>query len=138
MLARLWDGPEAISVWVELVKERKKEIAKLCEDGQALPYGTLMATQQTISRAQLAEWDASARAWLRTADQAKMLQQKQLMLVIDNLDIPVSHDMRVYSSVITAWKTALQAPEYLVTGMPQSLHQNGAILLGLSAWQPLS
>ena len=134
MLARVWDGPEAISVWVELVKERKEDIAKQCEDGHAVPYGAVMATRQDISRDQLAEWDASARAWLRTADQAKLLQQKQLMLVIDNIEVPVNHDMRVYSSVIAAWKTALQALENLVVGMPQSLHQEGSILLALSAW----
>ncbi|KAH8750494.1 hypothetical protein F5882DRAFT_369451 [Hyaloscypha sp. PMI_1271] len=134
MLARVWDGPEAISVWVELVKERKEDIAKQCEDGHEVPYGAVMATRQEISRDQLAEWDASARAWLRTADQAKLLQQKQLMLVIDNVEVPVNHDMRVYSSVIAAWKTALQALENLVIGMPQSLHQEGSILLALSAW----
>ncbi len=118
MLARLWEGPEATSVWVELVKERKKEIERQCESGEALPYGTLIATQQPISRSQLAEWDASARAWLRTADQAKAFQQKQLMLVIDNIDIPVNHNITVYSSVIEAWKTALQGLENLVVGMP--------------------
>lgn len=108
MLARVWDGPEAISVWVELVKERKEDIAKQCEDGHAVPYSAVMATRQEISRAQLVEWDASARAWLRTADQAKMLQQKQLMLVIDNVEVPVNLDMRDYSSDIAAWKTALR------------------------------
>ncbi len=118
MLARLWEGPEATSVWVEPVTERKKEIERQCDSGDDLPYGTLMATQQPISRSQLAEWDASARAWLRTADQAKAFQQKQLMLVIDNIDIPVNHNITVYSSVIEAWKTALQGLENLVVGMP--------------------
>ncbi|KAG4439468.1 hypothetical protein IFR05_005047 [Cadophora sp. M221] len=117
MLARLWNGPEATSVWVELVKERQLEIAKKCEKGESL-----------------SEWDASARAWLRTADEVKKLKQTQLMLIIDNLDIPVNHDMRVYSSVMAAWKTALDSLERMVVGMPQSLHQDGAIFLGLAAW----
>jgi hypothetical protein len=116
MLARVWSGPEATSVWVELVKERKLEIERKCEDGEAVDFGTLMATRQQISRNQLAEWDASARAWLRTADEFKKLEQTQLMLVIDNLDIPVNHDMRVYSSVMQAWKTALQSLERMVIG----------------------
>ena len=134
MLARIWSVPEAISVWVELVKERKLEIATKCEKGEEVNFGTLMATRQTISRKQLSEWDASARAWLRTADDAKRLEQKQLMLVINNLDIPVNQNMSVYNSVIEAWKVALESLERLVVGMPQSLHGNGAILLGLSAW----
>lgn len=134
MLARLWNGPEATSVWVELVKERKLEIERRCEGGESLDFGMLMATRQTISRAQLAEWDASARAWLRTADEAKKIEQTRLILIIDKLNIPVNHDMRVYSSVIEAWKTALKSLECMVLGMPQSLHEHGAILLGLSAW----
>ena len=50
MLARVWSGPEATSVWVELLKERKLEIERKCEDGEAVDFGTLMATRQQISR----------------------------------------------------------------------------------------
>jgi hypothetical protein len=32
MLARLWEGPEATSVWAEIIKERKKEIATKFEN----------------------------------------------------------------------------------------------------------
>ncbi|KAF4622802.1 hypothetical protein G7Y89_g14223 [Cudoniella acicularis] len=117
-----------------LSEQRRDEAENDIPHGEAVDFGTLMATRQQISRSQLSGWDASARAWLRTADEVKKLEQTQLMLVIDNLDIPVNHDMKVYSSVMEVWKTALQSLERMVIGMPQSLHDDGAILLRLSAW----
>jgi hypothetical protein len=62
MLAMLWDGLEATSVWVELVRERVAELEKQCEGGYATPMGALMVSRQSISRSQLAEWGASVRS----------------------------------------------------------------------------
>jgi hypothetical protein len=134
VLARLWSGPEATSVWTEIVKERKKEIASRYENGEPVHYKILAAAAQPdSSRSQVAEWDASARAWLRTADVCKSREQKQLMLILDNIDLPVNADMKVYSSVIETWKTALTSVEALLSGTPQSL-RSGALILALSAW----
>jgi hypothetical protein len=55
------------------------------------------------------------------------------MLILDNIDLPVNTDMKVYSSAIEAWKTALTSVEALLPGTPQSL-QSGALILALSAW----
>lgn len=134
MLARVWPASEAVSVWFELVKERRRQIEKKWEENEALPYATLSAaTQSEISRSSLAEWDASARSWLRTADRIKVKQQDQLMLLIANVNIPVNNEMAVYHSVISAWKCALDSMENLLTGMPQAAN-NGPCLLALSAW----
>ena len=88
MLARMWSVPEAISIWVELVAQRKKDLDKV-GDTEAHFLEATMASRIAISREQLAEWDASARAWLRAADQAMGQKQKQLMLILNNLDLPV-------------------------------------------------
>lgn len=97
-------------------------------------YSTLSAAAQTpITRASLAEWDASARAWLRTADRVKVKQQDQLMLLIANLSVPINHHMAVYHSVITGWSSALEVTERLIKGMPQA-GNSGPCLLALSAW----
>ncbi|TLD27937.1 hypothetical protein E2P81_ATG06283 [Venturia nashicola] len=134
LLSRLLDAPEAISVWVEIVKERRKEIAGQYEAGEEIHYATMTAAAQSeISRSQLAEWDASARSWLRTADKVKSRQQKKLLLVLDNLNLPVNEDVRVYSSVMSTWKTSLETMENLIRGIPQAV-ENGAALLGLAAW----
>jgi hypothetical protein len=93
----------------------------------------MTAAQVSINRDQVAKWDSSARAWLHTADAAKELSQKQLMLIVNNISKPVNDKPAVFESVILAWKTALTTIEKLVSGMSQSI-QNGAPLLGLSSW----
>ena len=103
MLARMWKGPEATSVWVELIKERKKSIAGQFESGDALPFSALTAAVQIdIPRSQLADWDASARAWLSSAEKIQDKQQKQLMNILDKVNLTVSQDNEVFSSVISA------------------------------------
>lgn len=134
MLARLFNAPEAISIWVELVKEQRTEIATKLERGEPLPFSLAAAAgQNDIPRAQLAEWDASARAWLLTADRVKKQEYDQFRTLLENIDEPVSASTHVFPSVINAWKSALRTMEDLVTGLPQAT-QNGAIILGLSAW----
>ena len=134
MLARVWSGPEATSLWVEIIKERKAEIAAKFESEDEIHFSTLKAASQLdMPRTQLADWDDSARSWLRTADTIKYREQKQLTLILKNIDIAVNDDMQVYSSVINAWKTALETMENLVDGRPQAVN-NGSALLALSAW----
>lgn len=130
MLARLWPTSEATSIWVELVAERKK---RLSDPQENLSLSALTAREVSISREHLTEWDASARAWLRTADKALTKKQKQLMLIIGNLDIAVNGTIDVYESVLQAWTSALSSVENVIRGMPQMVH-NGAVLLALSAW----
>ena len=133
MLARIWTASEATSLWVEIVACRRREIEINCTGDEARDYVLLQAAQQDLTRSNLANWDASARAWLRTADDAKQLQQTQLMLIINNLHISVSNNMDVYHSVIESSKTALVSMESIIKGMSQRV-QSGALLLGLSAW----
>jgi hypothetical protein len=75
MLARTLTAPEATSVLVELVTERKREIEEQCDDSQIRGLADRMAAQQDITRAQLAAWDASARSWILSADDAKRHEQ---------------------------------------------------------------
>lgn len=134
LLARVWDAAEAISIWVELVNQRRKDIAARLEAGETLCFSSAAAAgQQDMPRSQLAEWDASARAWLQTADSIETRRQSQLQLILKNISLPVGDSTMVYSSVIHAWKSALEAMENLVLGMPQAVY-DGAAILGLSAW----
>lgn len=73
------------------------------------------------------------RAWLQTADAAKMLQQTQPRLVVDNVSLPISHSGSLYAAVMDASTKALQALDNLLKGAPQQV-DDGAVLLGLSAW----
>jgi len=133
MLARIWSGPEATSLWAEIISQRQEEIRTTCDGTRGSDFASLQAMQQEFSRTQLAEWDASVRAWLRSADEARMRDQRQLMLILNNVNLPVSSNLSVYNSVLDTWKTAMVSMDNLVKGVPQRV-QCGALLLGLSAW----
>jgi len=135
MLARTFTSSEATSVWVEIVEKQKEHLfKKRDEDLFNERHDSLtFAAMQEISRNDLTKWDASARAWLQSADQAKARQHKQMMLILNNARIPVNGEPDTYKSVMKAWVTALKAMECLVNGMPQQV-QDGAALLGISSW----
>ena len=134
MLARqLGDVKASIAIWVEMVHERQKEIVTMYDSGQPVDAASLMAARQTISRDDLARLDASARSWIRSADEAKASQQTKLMLILKNLTIPVATGVSTYSNVIHAWKQAMSGLEKLLSGLPQQVW-DGTILLALSAW----
>ncbi|PLB46447.1 hypothetical protein P170DRAFT_511217 [Aspergillus steynii IBT 23096] len=133
MLARMWKSDEATSIWVEIVEKRKQIIKEGCESLEPRHWASLLASQQEITRKDLAHWDASARAWLNRADEARAHQQTQLMLVVKNLDIDVSSVRGTYENVMDAWTLALTTVNSLVKGMPQTGH-DGAVLLGLASW----
>jgi hypothetical protein len=134
MLARTWPGPEAVAIWVEIAAERTRMILTGAQqDAYNTPMGALFAARTGISRRELADWDASARAWLQIADDANQLQQKQLLLIIKNVSLPVNEMSGTFSSVTEAWSTAMSAVEKLLGGQPQSASK-GAVLLGLASW----
>ncbi|KAE9374640.1 hypothetical protein N431DRAFT_277613, partial [Stipitochalara longipes BDJ] len=135
MLARIWTGPQAISIWDELVAKRKEEIQQQSATASyPSKYDShVLAARQEISRESLAGWDASARAWVQSADEAESHRQKQLMLILDNIYVPVNSEKDLYHSVTAAWFAALLGMENLVKGVPQQV-QDGAALLGMSSW----
>ena len=94
--------------------------------------GDVAAAKNTLSRQQLAKWDASARAWLHTADRVKAHEQKQRMLILDNIRQQINSAHGTYESVIKAWQTSLSMFEALLNGVSQKA-KNGEILLALAA-----
>ncbi|KAI0503274.1 hypothetical protein F5B22DRAFT_555619 [Xylaria bambusicola] len=132
MLARMWSRSEAIAIWAELVAERKKELEQTDE---ADPQYQMARNDSRIdiTRDQLAQWDSSARAWLQSADEAMKIKQTQLMLILNNINLPVNTKPKLYRNVLQAWTTAMMAADNLIRGVPQSV-EYGAILLGISSW----
>ena len=133
LLARAWDAKEAISIWVELIEQRRKAIVGDYNSLHAVSESSLHSVRQDISREDLARWDASARAWLLSADQAKIRQQTQLMLVMKNYQLPFNGGDSTYSKVIQSWQQALSGLEDLLCGKPQQI-SNRSVLLAFSAW----
>lgn len=70
---------------------------------------------------------------LRSADEVKCPEQKQLMLILSNVEIAVNNKSHTYSNVLAAWKGAMAAMESLLSGVALRV-QDGAVLLGFAAW----
>ena len=134
VLARAWEAKEAISIWVELVKQRRKEIEEGCKHNHHVSEASRMSIIQDIRRDDLARWDASARAWLQSADQAKAKEHAQLMLIIKSAQLPFNDGESTYSKVIEAWRQAMSVLENLLCGRPQEISSR-SILVALSAWR---
>ncbi|MCJ1440907.1 MAG: hypothetical protein MMC23_001393 [Stictis urceolatum] len=134
MLARVWSPSEAVSIWQELVAERKLEISSPGASSSN-SLGNIVAANLSITVDQLSEWDASARAWLQAADSVRLTQikQKQLMLILENVNIPVNTTPDPYSSVMKAWTMALTTMDCIIGGSAYSI-RDGAVLVALSAW----
>ncbi|KAI0434647.1 hypothetical protein F5Y09DRAFT_355554 [Xylaria sp. FL1042] len=132
MLARIWSRPEATAIWAELVSERKKEL-ELTDVADSRYLLALNDSRIDITRDQLGQWDSSARAWLQSADEAMKVKQTQLMLIVNNVDLPVGTKPTLYQNVLQAWSSAILALNNLIQGVPQSV-EYGSILLGISSW----
>ena len=134
MLARLWPPAESISIWEELIAEQRIELAKTDSTGFS-PLKNAVTLLLDVSRDQVCEWDASARAWLLAADAADLTKtkQKQVMLILENISIPINNRIKVYGSVTQAWKAALTIMDQIISGTAYST-QDGAVLAALASW----
>ena len=132
MLASIWLAPDAISVWTEVIAERKRMLSSLGEN-DPLNMSSLAASQVMISREQIASWDSSIRSWLLTADEAYRFFHTQLRLIIGNVGVGVKAIASVYPSVVEAWRNAMTTVERVLCGEGQSI-RTGSPVLGLLSW----
>ena len=133
LLARAFSPSEATAIWVELVAQRKKDVEENSDDSQFQSLATRMACRQDLSRNELAKWDASARAWLLSADEVKKFEATQFKLIVKDLGMFASSVGGTYASILDVWTTAMRSLQDLIDGMPQRITK-GALLLGISAW----
>lgn len=133
LLARAWGAKEATSIWVELVAERKREIKESFKANHPVTELGLVGAHQDISRSDIQHWDASARSWLRSADQAKQWKHDQLLLIVKNINAPFTGGSSTYEKVISTWKQGMNAIEELLCGRPQEIY-SASVLLALSSW----
>ncbi|CAG9952349.1 unnamed protein product [Clonostachys rosea f. rosea IK726] len=129
-LARAFADPaHSVSAWVEIIMERQKRIASPHEDAVA-PSSEAIAP---ISREEIREWDASARAWLRTADLAMKRSHTRFSLVLTDINVSISCANDLYADVIQSWTCAMLTLEHLLGGRPRTTTDSAA-LLGISSW----
>ncbi|RAL04544.1 uncharacterized protein BO80DRAFT_398847 [Aspergillus ibericus CBS 121593] len=144
MLARIWSPQEATAIWRELVTHRQAVIRSQAQSPEIVDnYLAQLAAAHDIDGPSLGSWDASARAWLQVADQARKKEQIQIRLIVNNLSVAVkSHaasdhgtppKSNCYDSVLLNLNRALTTLEKLIKGEPQRI-TDGGILLGLTSW----
>lgn len=92
-----------------------------------------LAALPEIDRTALAEWDNSARAWIRRADQVMREKQRHVEVALSSLDLGVDMSSNTLSSVLDGWKCALQGMENLLRGQAQII-KDGSLALALSCW----
>lgn len=135
MLARAYHAPKAISIWMELVAERTRRITLNFPQKEAPGHSRLdLMAENNMSRSQLAEWDASARAWLRAADEIQNRQHQRLLHILRSTPrtMPSNQDISLYDHVLNAWEIAMTTLEKLTAGPIFLCHR--AILLAMGAW----
>ncbi|KUI63327.1 hypothetical protein VM1G_11058 [Cytospora mali] len=133
MLARWWPASKAIAILSELVETRKKQIQDQLDGSEPSHVAPLAASRQEITHKELAEWDASARAWISIANKAKATQHMNVEELLEAGKFPVDNNPAVYTSVIRSWNTVMSTMNSLIQGMPHSVN-DGAVLLAISAW----
>ncbi|KAI1502063.1 hypothetical protein F5X99DRAFT_171856 [Biscogniauxia marginata] len=136
MIACCWKPDEATAIWMEIVSERKRRLEeKANEVGGGIELTEAITYRLSLDKDQLANWDASARAWLMAANDAPVVnsRQKAVRALLNKLNASVSSQQDVYTSVIEAWKLSLDTLEKVICGMSYSVH-DGAVVLALMSW----
>ncbi|CAM1500459.1 Fc.00g096210.m01.CDS01 [Cosmosporella sp. VM-42] len=133
MLARAWDAKKATSIWAELVHERITQVEAQINMNKVVSPHTVMAIRQDISRADLAKWDASARAWLRRADQSMVRRHDQFTLIMKNVKTPFVDPGSTFEKVTRAWIRSMKVLEDLLQNVPQQVPDR-AVLMAISSW----
>ncbi|CAI6094405.1 unnamed protein product [Clonostachys chloroleuca] len=123
------DPAHSVSAWAEIILERQKDLAKSHEDSAAASS----EASAPISREEIREWDASARAWLRTADLSMKKSHTKFSLMLTDINISISCANGLSTDVIQSWTYAMLKLEHLLRGRPRTT-ASGAVLLGISSW----
>ncbi|TDZ41081.1 hypothetical protein CTRI78_v009973 [Colletotrichum trifolii] len=119
---------------MQIVESRLAELQHKADlsqvDGMAAHISRSMGLQ--IRRGDLAAWDASARASLEVANQAKRREDTQLKPIIDNIP-SVTRSGTTYADFLKTWTKTMLAVHNAINGTPQD-ESNGVVLLGLLSW----
>ncbi|KXX82410.1 hypothetical protein MMYC01_201361 [Madurella mycetomatis] len=135
LIARMFDSIRAVSIWVELVEERKRRIrTEIANEPDKLKAMTMdLAAKQDISIRELGMWDNSCRSWIQTADTIKIQEHKRALASTDHAGMPVNMTSDTYESAMQAWQDAMTSMNSLVQGIPQKV-RNGAVILAMTSW----
>ncbi|KAK7973438.1 hypothetical protein PG988_007572 [Apiospora saccharicola] len=135
IIATYWAADEATAIWMELVAERKHRIQTKAATAEFFDLSETLSSRLELDQAQLASWDASARSWIRAANDSPVVsdRQKAVRSILDHMNMTVRNQQDLYTSVIEAWKLSLDTMEKIVTGSSYSI-EDGSVVVALFAW----
>lgn len=133
MLARAWDAQQATAIWVELVQSRKAEIFQNLSQNVIVSETSIAAARQDISRAELGDWDTSARAWLSQADTAEVTNREKFLAFANRISLNTGNNTLPYPNVISAWTEGMRTLERHFEGTSQEI-SDAAVLYAISSW----
>jgi hypothetical protein len=127
-------------MWVELVAERLRQRCDPAAGAILNPSQTAVTDipgQVLISKDELRQWDASARAWLQTADTVmarEHIEFRHNLLLFKKAPFPETNKS-LYENVTEAWIRAVIAIEHFCCGKRLQENDIGrAGLIAMSAW----
>lgn len=133
-LARAWDAKHATAIWAELVDERRRQIQDRLDQSQIVNPHTQLALQQDFDRGHLARWDASARSWLRRADESMTAKRTQFSLIVENVELPPFMDRgTTYERITHAWFRSMEVMEALLRNEKRVAYDH-VTLIAISSW----
>ncbi|KAK8109457.1 hypothetical protein PG999_007594 [Apiospora kogelbergensis] len=135
IIATCWPADEATAIWAELVAERKHRIQLKAAVSEYFDLSEVLSSKLELNQTQLACWDASARSWLRAANDSPVVseRQKTARSILDHMNTSVRNQQDLYTSVTEAWKLSLETMEKIITGSSYSI-EDGSFVISLLSW----
>ncbi|KAK7946077.1 uncharacterized protein PG986_010398 [Apiospora aurea] len=135
IIATCWTADEATAIWMELVTERKKRIQTKAATAEYFDLSETLSSKLELDQDQLASWDASARSWIRAANDSAVIsgRQKTVRSILDHINTTVRNKQDLYTSVTEAWKLSLETMEKIITGSSYSI-EDGSVVVALVSW----
>lgn len=120
---------------MELVAERKNRIQAKAATAEYFDLSETLSTKLELDQGQLANWDASARSWIRAANDSPVVsgRQKTVRSILDHINTTVPNKQDLYTSVTEAWRLCLETMEKIITGSSYSI-EDGSVVVALVAW----
>lgn len=120
---------------MELVAERKHRIQAKAATAEYFDLSEALSSKLELDQTQLASWDASARSWIRAANDSPAVseRQKTVRSILDHINTNVRSQQDLYTSVTEAWKLSLETMEKIITGSSYSI-EDGSVVISLLSW----
>ncbi|KAK8070421.1 hypothetical protein PG997_010624 [Apiospora hydei] len=116
-------------------RRTEKRIQAKAATAEYFDLSETLSSKLELDQDQLASWDASARSWIRAANDSPVIsgRQKTVRSILDHINTTVRNKQDLYTSVTEAWKLSLETMEKIITGSSYSI-EDGSVVVALVSW----